>query len=219
MNMQRSRGGPTVALVALLPCVLSACGVLLTHGPPPDHEQLDSFSCTQSNEGPIGDLVWGGLNLLGALSIAGNPDRYTNSQQAIASGLAWAVVSFISAAVGFDKTSRCLAAKRELAARRARAEQVGAGAHVDVPDIQTVQLSPGIDTLIVGDQIQLVATAFASSGSGVADRPFRWSSSNDAIASVSNAGLVTAHAAGSVLIAANTNNVVGTASVVVVSQR
>jgi len=46
-----------------------------------------------------------------------------------------------------------------------------------------------------------------------------WSSSNDAIASVSNAGLVTAHAAGAVVIAANTGNVVGTARLVVTAPR
>jgi len=51
------------------------------------------------------------------------------------------------------------------------------------------------------------------------DRPFLWSSSNDAIASVSNAGLVTAHAAGTVVIAANAGNVVGTARIVVTAPR
>ena len=47
---------------------------------------------------------------------------------------------------------------------------------------------------------------------------FVWSSSNDAIASVNNAGLVTAHATGAVVIAANTDNVVGTANIVVAAR-
>jgi uncharacterized protein YjdB len=48
---------------------------------------------------------------------------------------------------------------------------------------------------------------------------FAWSSSNDAIASVSSAGLVTAHGPGTVVIAANTSNVVGTASILVTAPR
>jgi len=70
----------------------------------------------------------------------------------------------------------------------------------------------------VGAQLQLVAEAHGSSGAVIVNRPFTWSSSNDAVASVSNAGLVSAHAAGAVVIAANTNNVVGTVRVVVITR-
>jgi hypothetical protein len=48
---------------------------------------------------------------------------------------------------------------------------------------------------------------------------FTWSSSNDAIASVSIAGLVTTHATGAAVIAANTANVVGIANIMVVARR
>jgi len=113
--------------------------------------------------------------------------------------------------VGFDKTSKCIAAKRKLAERRAKAPAVA--------DVQTVQITPAVDTLAVGERIQLIASAIASSGAAVPDRTFAWSSSNDAIASVSNSGLVTTHATGMVVIAANTNNLVGTASIVVVAVR
>jgi len=88
-----------------------------------------------------------------------------------------------------------------------------------VADVQTVQITPAVDTLAIGERVQLVASAIASSGTAVPDRTFTWSSSNDAIASVSNSGLVTTHAAGAAVIAANTNNVVGTASIVVASVR
>ncbi len=85
--------------------------------------------------------------------------------------------------------------------------------------MQAVVVRPADSRLAVGEQRQLSAMAHASSGALMPDRPFLWSSSNDAIASVSNAGLVTAHAAGTVVIAANAGNVVGMASIVVTAPR
>ena len=85
--------------------------------------------------------------------------------------------------------------------------------------VQAVVIMPQLDTLSVGERIQLVASAHSSSGAVVSSKFFSWSSSNDAIASVSSAGLVTAHASGSVVIAARTDNTVGTANVVVIPQR
>jgi uncharacterized protein YjdB len=78
-----------------------------------------------------------------------------------------------------------------------------------------VEITPRADTLRAGDSIQLVAKALDGSGGYYINKIFRWSSSNDAIASVSNSGLVTAHAPGTVVIAANADNVVGTANMVV----
>ncbi len=79
-------------------------------------------------------------------------------------------------------------------------------------------VSPAVDTLEIGERVQLVATPYNSSGGIISNKTFTWSSSNDAIASVSRAGLVMAHANGGVIIAANTENVVGTARIVVVSR-
>ncbi len=211
MNRNRSRSHLTILLLGVTPFALGACGLLFTHGPPAEHEQLDAFSCTESNTGPILDIVWGALNLASAATVAGHEDQYANPSQAEASGVVWGLISGFSAGVGFDKTSRCIAAKRKLAERRARARVVA--------DVQTVQITPAVDTLAIGERVQLVASAIASSGTAVPDRTFTWSSSNDAIASVSNSGLVTTHAAGAAVIAANTNNVVGTASIVVASVR
>jgi len=86
-------------------------------------------------------------------------------------------------------------------------------------DVSVVTLDPAADTLRVGERRQMIATARSTAGALVPWKGFRWSSSNDAIASVGNAGLVVAHAVGAVVIAANANGVVGTASVVVVAPR
>jgi hypothetical protein len=212
---------PRVVLVALLCALLTGCGFVFTKGPPTGHEQMLAFSCTESNAGPILDIVWGGLNVLGAAAAAADPEAYDNSGQIVAVGLAWGVFSGFSAAIGYKKTRECRSALQQLAARNAQLHPIAPGV-VTPPDaaaVQAVVIRPAEDTLAVGDQIQLVASAYNSSGTMIPDRPFVWSSSNDAIASVSNAGRVTAHAAGTAVIAANTGNVVGTARVVVTGVR
>jgi len=114
-------------LVAVLALPLSAgtvgCGFIFTHGPPEGYKQMDYFSCTEANTGPILDVVWGGLNLLGAMAAASNPDEYENSDQIVAVGLMWAGVSGAAAAVGFSKTSKCRDAKQEMAQTEGVSEQ------------------------------------------------------------------------------------------------
>lgn len=195
----------------------SGCGFIFTHGPPTGHEQLEYIPCTESDAGPILDLVWGGLNVVGAAIIAADPDAYDNAGVSIASGFGWGVLSSFAAASGFKKASACRSARQALAQRQA-ARGI---APVTVADnaVMSVVITPAADTLAVGEQLQLVVAARNSSGATVAGRMFTWSSSNDAIASVSNAGLVTARAPGSVVIAANTNNVVGTATILITAPR
>jgi len=209
-----------VMLVGLLSLLLSGCGFLISKGPPTGHEQMLSFSCTESNAGPTLDIVWAALNVLGAAAAASEPDAYENAGEIVAVGIGWGVVSSFSAASGYKKSKEGRQALQQLAQRNA--ERNGAVSGIVVPDngtVMAVVVSPSDDTLAVGAQLQLVAEAHGSSGAVIVNRPFTWSSSNDAVASVSNAGLVSAHAAGAVVIAANTNNVVGTVRVVVITPR
>ncbi len=201
----------------------TGCGFLFTHAPPADHRERTSFSCTESDGGPIVDVIWAGLNLAGAIAAASDPDIVENSDAAIAVGLSWTVITGTTAAIGFNKTKRCRAAKRELARRPAQDQDVGpaqdqrvgpAPAPADLV-VRAVVISPAADTLTVGGRLQLRATAYNSSGGVIPNKIFAWSSSNDAIASVSLAGLVTAHASGLVVVTANTDNFVGTASILV----
>ena len=206
----------TVSLLTLLPMATS-CGFLFSHAPPEGHEQMDFFSCTESNAGPIIDVIWASLNVLGALAAASDPDAYAEGTTAI--GLSWGILSGAAAGVGFNKSKKCKAAKRALAARQTQ----GRVERREPPPadlvVQAVVVSPAADTLQVGERVQLTATAYNSGGVAIPNQPFRWSSSNDAIVSVNNAGQITAHASGTVVIAANTNNVVGTANIVVASRR
>lgn len=207
---------PNLILLGLSSVLFTGCGLALTNGPPTGHEQMDSFSCTTQDVGPILDAFAGGVTVLVAAAAAARPDWYDNSGRIVSAGLAWGVVSGLSAADGFSKAKRCRAAYRQLAIRH--------GQHpADLPPeglfVHAVVVSPADTRLAVGEQRQLSAMAHTSSGALMPDRSFLWSSSNDAIASVSNAGLVTAHAAGTVVIAANAGNVVGTARIVVTAPR
>ena len=220
--MYRKRCGlrpMTISLLALMP-LTTGCGFILSHGPPEGHEQLDYFSCTESNTGPIIDVILGSLNVAFAIVVAGDPDGfYGDADQAIVSGLLWGVLSGSAAGVGFSKSKKCKAAIQALVARQMQGRMEGREPPPADLVVQAVVLNPPADTLRVGERVQLTATAYSSGGLALPNKPFRWSSSNDAIASVSNAGLVTAHASGTVVIAANTDNVVGTANIVVTSRR
>ena len=179
---------------------------------------MDYFTCTEGDVGPIVDFVWAGLNLAGVIAIASDPDAYENSTGGVVVGLSWVAFSGAAGIVGLNKTKKCRAAKRQLAERAARGRAAERDQPADIV-VQSVDLTPAADTLTVGERVQLVATAYNSSGAVIPNRMFSWSSSNDAMASVSNAGLVTAYAVGAVVIAGRTDNVVGRANIVVVSPR
>ena len=204
---------------ALLPVVTGGCGFLFSHAPPEGHEQMDYFTCTEGDAGPIIDIVWAGLNVAGAAVIASDPDTYANADAAIVGGISWGVISGAAAVVGFNKSKKCRAAKRALAERQGQRPAVRREPQPADDVVQAVVINPAADTLGVGERVQLVASAYNSSGGMVPNKMFAWSSSNAAIASVNNAGLVTAHASGAVVIAANTDNVVGIANMVVASPR
>lgn len=224
MPIPRRSRGVQFALTLFALAASSGCGFVFSKGPPIGHEQMDYFSCTESNTGPIVDVVWGTLNVIGAISIAADPEAYEaefgyNATAVIVSGFAWGVVSSVAAATGFKRSKECRAAKLQLAQRQAQSRSTGAGAAVDARAVQTVVVSPPSDTLPVGATLQLVASAYHSSGMTIPGRAFTWSSSNDAVAWVSTVGLVTANAPGSVTIAANTGNVVGIARLTIVEAR
>lgn len=205
----------SVAATIIMSLGVAGCGFLFSHAPPEGHERMSSFNCTESNAGPIIDIIWGALNVLGALQAASDPDAYENSSQIVAVGLSWGVISGTAAGVGFDKSKKCRTARRSLAERQSQ----GLTLPAPMPDVAVpaaVVVSPATDTVRVGGRLQLLATANASSGAPLPGRVYFWTSSNDAIASVNGAGLVTAHAPGTVVIAARTGSVVGTAQLVVV---
>ena len=77
------------------------------------------------------------------------------------------------------------------------------------PAVASIAVSAPATQLDVGATLQLSATALDSKGTAVAGVPITWVSANDAIATVSTAGVVTGRAPGTVLISASSGNTVG----------
>ncbi|MBT5773994.1 MAG: hypothetical protein HOH95_06420 [Dehalococcoidia bacterium] len=79
----------------------------------------------------------------------------------------------------------------------------------------SVNISPSEPALLVGSQVALTATSRDGSGGIVTGTLFSWSSSNNAIASVTADGIVMANAVGTTRITASSSGVSGTSFVTV----
>jgi Big-like domain-containing protein len=216
----------TITLVASTPFLLGACGVAMTQGPPAGHESMMTpFACTESRTGPGLDIAAALATIYLVVGLNSIDDSYdpTNAHQVSSALIGTGIVGVfaVSAGIGIDRISKCSAARRALTLRQAEAAAALAARRrsADLIGVQKVLITGGRDTITVGTWTQLVAKAFDSTGAVILDRSFAWSSSNDTIASVSAAGLVRARRVGTAVITANAGNVIGTANVVVVSER
>ncbi len=79
--------------------------------------------------------------------------------------------------------------------------------------VASVEVSPGSGSLYSGRSLQLTATAKATNGTTLTDRKVTWSSSNSAVASVSDAGVVSAAAFGSAAITATVGGKTASATI------
>ncbi|MCY3808898.1 MAG: Ig-like domain-containing protein [Gemmatimonadetes bacterium] len=85
----------------------------------------------------------------------------------------------------------------------------------DPPVADSVTVSPGERTLAVGGTVQLSAKVADENGDDIADAEVTWSSSADAVATVSDSGLVTAVASGMATVTATSGSAKGTATITV----
>lgn len=69
--------------------------------------------------------------------------------------------------------------------------------------VASISVTPTGQSLVVGAQLQLSAVALDANGTPLTGRPITWLSNPTALATVSSAGLVSAHGAGSVVITAS----------------
>ena len=83
--------------------------------------------------------------------------------------------------------------------------------------VASVTIAPALDTLIVGQAVQLVATTLDGSGNALTGRTIVWDGSNDGVATVSSAGRVTAQAPGTMTATATSEGKTGTATIVVLA--
>jgi uncharacterized protein YjdB len=88
---------------------------------------------------------------------------------------------------------------------------------VEAVPVDSVAVTPSAPTRYPGQTVQLTAATFDSAGGALAGRVVTWESSDDAVATVDAAGLVTAVAVGGATITATSEGVDGTATVTVVA--
>jgi len=189
------RGQRTVAalLVGCLVLTSTSCALLFTKGPPRGHEQMTFFNCTEKSDAAVTDVIMAVL-----WSVAVVP--------AVAYG--W------SAYTGIKRVRACKTAKRNLAQAWETLQRTAEGQRPDAT-ITAVVIAPTPDTLRIGHTVQLHTAAVNINAATITGRMFLWTSSNDAIASVDAAGVVSAKALGSATIKAATGGVAATKNVVV----
>jgi uncharacterized protein YjdB len=88
-----------------------------------------------------------------------------------------------------------------------RGKNGGSSINVRVPVARITISDPGSEPVAPGATLQLTATAFDAGGAQLAGRTFQWTSSNQAIATVSNTGLVTGVGQGTANISAAADGV------------
>jgi uncharacterized protein YjdB len=86
---------------------------------------------------------------------------------------------------------------------------------VSLVGVDSVHLSAANDTLILGQNEQVTATAYDSSGNVLNGRPVTWKSSNPAVAKVNSTGFVTSMGPGTAVIFATVGGVTGSLAIVV----
>ena len=84
-------------------------------------------------------------------------------------------------------------------------------------EVDRVEVSPSEATIAEGENQQFSATAYDSDNMEIPDQNFTWTSSHTTVATISAAGLATAHDADSTTITATLGNVSGTAMLTVTS--
>lgn len=89
---------------------------------------------------------------------------------------------------------------------------------VTLPPVQTITVTPSLDTLGVGNERALTAVLRDAAGNVLTGRALSWSSSNVSIATVSSTGAVNALAPGTATITVSSEGRLGTATVVVLAR-
>ncbi len=116
-----------LVLITCLSVSGSGCSYVLVNGPPPGHEGLDHFSCTESKVVPALDATvagLGGVVLFASLATTSNTESDAVSQGiGVMLGLGALAVYAIPAGLGISRVNGCRAARSELARRSREAAE------------------------------------------------------------------------------------------------
>jgi uncharacterized protein YjdB len=138
-----------------------------------------------------------GNNLTGRVVTwsSGNPTAATVSSSGLVTGVAAGLSTITATSEGVNST---------------------ADITVLVIPVASVQVAPALDTLLLGAQVQLVATPRDAASNPLTGRVVTWSTLNAAVATVSSGGNVTAVTAGTTTITATSEGQSGSATVVAI---
>jgi trimeric autotransporter adhesin len=142
----------------------------------------------------------------GTLSPTGRPVAFSSNNTGVASVSGTGLVTPVApgqAVVTVTQTGSGLSATATVTVTR-------------VP-VASVTIAPSLDTLIVGQAVQLAATTLDGSGNTLAGRTIVWDGSDDNVASVSSTGRVAALAPGTLTVTATSEGKTGTATIVVLA--
>jgi hypothetical protein len=111
-----------IALLTLIPVVAGGCSFVLVEAPPPGHQELSSFECTEEKTVPTVDAIFTGLNASSVIGIA-DGDPTDNKGVEIAFALGVGVLQGVSAWTGAKRVDECRARNAPwlTGARRSRA--------------------------------------------------------------------------------------------------
>ncbi len=113
-----SRSLVRIALLCVLPLTFTACSWIFVNEPPPNHERLNFFTCTQSRAAPGLDMVWTGVTAATAVFVLADSQYDGSGRGALAATyLGWGALTGLSAAAGFKKVNQCRDAIALLAER------------------------------------------------------------------------------------------------------
>ena len=118
-----SRSLVRITLLCVLPLTSMACGWLFVNGPPPNHERLNFFTCTQSRGAPGIDAVWTGALALIIATVLVSSDAEVESFSkggVVAIYGPWGAATALSAVSGFKKVNQCRDATALLQERLSR---------------------------------------------------------------------------------------------------
>ena len=134
----------------------------------------------------------------------------------VMSGVAVGWSSSDAAVTAVDASGLVTAAGNGAATITATAGPASGSAAVAVlQEVSTVAITPAADTVVERDTLRLAAEATDANGHVIAGAEFSWASSDDAVAMVDPAGLVTGVGAGEVEVTATSAGVVGRAELLV----
>ncbi len=109
-----SRSVVRITLLCALPLTSTACGWIFVNAPPPNHERLNFFTCTQSRAAPGIDIVWTGLMAITTVAVLASSDFEAETDLSKGAGVAiyggWGAITGLSAVSGFKKVDQCRAA-------------------------------------------------------------------------------------------------------------